>query len=381
MKSLPSTLLTRADSRPRRLALLGALILAAACVPSTALRAQSAAERAAIVRRGDAALKTPIVTVIDKPQPSPTGNDHDYVSYAIYFWPDPKKPDGLPYVSRDGERNEKQVALGDAPRFRQLFSEVPALAEAWRVTKKPAYAQRAGDWLRAWMVNPATRMTPHLEGAQIRLGIDRNKGQGGGIIDGARMHALLDGVALLDGSPALSESEWKTMREWLGDYYRWLTTSKHGLEERDKANNHGIWYRSQAASLAVFLGRVTEAREILTEAREHIAAHIDSDGSQPRELKRADGFSYSVYNLDAFFSLGLLGEKVGIDFWHYQAPNGSSLRRALDFLRPYSGPDRKPWPGKQHRPITGRELDYELAIAARVWPDGGYIASRPHQAP
>ena len=28
-----------------------------------------------------------------------------FIPMADYFWPDPKKPDGLPYINRDGESN------------------------------------------------------------------------------------------------------------------------------------------------------------------------------------------------------------------------------------------------------------------------------------
>ena len=35
----------------------------------------------------------------------PSGDKHDYMSVGPYWWPDPSKPDGLPYIRRDGEVN------------------------------------------------------------------------------------------------------------------------------------------------------------------------------------------------------------------------------------------------------------------------------------
>ena len=34
--------------------------------------------------------------------PPPSGDKHDYLSYSRYWWPDPEKNDGLPYIRRDG---------------------------------------------------------------------------------------------------------------------------------------------------------------------------------------------------------------------------------------------------------------------------------------
>ncbi|MDE3084088.1 MAG: alginate lyase, partial [Verrucomicrobiota bacterium] len=43
----------------------------------------------------DHALKFKPVSVMDKPRVPPSGDKHDYLSQAPYWWPDPSKPDGL----------------------------------------------------------------------------------------------------------------------------------------------------------------------------------------------------------------------------------------------------------------------------------------------
>src|SRR5687768_18515072 len=44
-------------------------------------------------------------SVTSKQVTPPSGDKRDYMSQAPYFWPDPKSPNGLPYIRRDGERN------------------------------------------------------------------------------------------------------------------------------------------------------------------------------------------------------------------------------------------------------------------------------------
>ena len=44
------------------------------------------------------ALAMTPVSVMDKEVTPPSGDKHDYMSQAPYWWPDPAKPDGRPYI-------------------------------------------------------------------------------------------------------------------------------------------------------------------------------------------------------------------------------------------------------------------------------------------
>ncbi len=89
------------------------------------------AQLTSLAAQASAALRAPIATVVDKLQASPSGDAHDYVSFARYYWPDPAKPNGLPYVSHDGKHNREQVARGDYARLGDFCSLVPTLAATW----------------------------------------------------------------------------------------------------------------------------------------------------------------------------------------------------------------------------------------------------------
>lgn len=47
-------------------------------------------------RRVERFRAAPFESVVDKPEPPPGGEIHDYASLSKYNWPDPDKPDGLP---------------------------------------------------------------------------------------------------------------------------------------------------------------------------------------------------------------------------------------------------------------------------------------------
>src|SRR5262245_39751505 len=108
-----------------------------------------------------------------------SGGLHDFFSEGDYWWPDPENPDG-PYIQRDGMSNPDNFT--DHRRYLMRLSlQVPALVAAWKLTKDARYANHAAIHLRAWFIDEATRMNPHLKFAQAIKG--RVTGRGTGIID------------------------------------------------------------------------------------------------------------------------------------------------------------------------------------------------------
>ncbi|HEY0865371.1 MAG TPA: alginate lyase family protein [Lacunisphaera sp.] len=327
----------------------------------------NAAEITALAAKSPAALKAPITTVMDKTQFAASGDPHDYVSYARYYWPDPTKPDGLPFVSHDGKHNHEQVARGDRHRIGNFCETVEKLAAAWHVQRDEAAARRAGEWLRAWFITPATRMNPHLEYAQVRLGRNNNRGNAAGMLDSRGFANVIDALRLLDDSPALTAAEQAAVREWFTTFLQWFTTAKIALEERAAKNNHGSWYFAQAIPIARYAGRDDLARTLVAESKVLLSHQIQPDGSQPEEIRRVDGLGYSRFNLEALALVARHAAGLGIDLWNYTAPNGASLRKALDFLRPYNQAPEK-WPHTQNEKLPPGFLDELIAEAARAQP-------------
>lgn len=82
-----------------------ALDAAALAASKSKLKAGNAAIMPAykqLIKEADAALKYGPVSVMEKKNSPPSGDKHDYMSLAPYHWPDPSKPDGLPYIRKDG---------------------------------------------------------------------------------------------------------------------------------------------------------------------------------------------------------------------------------------------------------------------------------------
>ena len=324
-----------------------------------------------LLQEADEALKAGPFSVMDKNLTPPSGDKHDYMSLGPYWWPDPKKPDGLPYIRRDGEVNpETRTNDTDRLAFGRMTSAVETLAGAWYFTDHKPYAAHAAGLLRVWFLDAATKMNPNLQFGQAIPG--RTQGRDIGIIDTARLCRLIDAIGLLETSDAWTAKDRLTIHDWCTAYLKWLRTSKHGLGEEKKHNNHGTWYDVQVVSLALFTGREDPARMILMRVKHLcIDKHIEPDGRQPHELARTKSLSYSVMNLDGFFRLALMGEKVGVDLWRYESEDGRSIRKALDFLAPYAKAEKK-WPDKQISPYEPANLFSLLRRGAIAYNDNRY---------
>ena len=295
-------------------------------------------------READAALTAGPFSVMEKSVVPPSGDKHDYMSCGTYWWPDPDKPDGLPYIRRDGEVNPEANAF-DHPRQAKMRAAVETLALAFFLTGEAAYAARAARLLRVWYLDSATAMRPHLEFGQAIPG--RCTGRGIGIIDTAGDVAFLDYVGLLAGSSQWSSADHQALRDWYRCYLDWLLTSTHGLDEARTRNNHGNWYDAQVVGFALFTGQPLLARQRLDAVpTTRLAAQIEPDGRQPAELSRTRAMTYTVFNLHAMATLARLGVHVGLDLWAFETPDGRGIRRAVDWLVPYIE-GRQTWPYRQ----------------------------------
>ncbi len=276
------------------------------------------------------ALKVKPPSVMDKSKTPPSGDKHDFVSQAPYYWPDANSPDG-PYIRKDGERNPESLVDSDAARFETVCSSAHTLALAFYFTGEMKYAARAAKLVRVWFLNPSTRMNPNLDFGQGVPG--KTPGRAAGIIGTCNLVELVDALGLLANSKAWTADDQAAMTAWTQEYLEWLTTSKLGRAEGKASNNHGTFYDAQVTALALFTGKTNLARETLENARrERVAKQIEPDGGQPRELHRATSFNYCVLNLDAMLTLASLGQNAGVDLWHYQTGDGRSIRMALEFM-------------------------------------------------
>lgn len=327
----------------------------------------------ALLRDADRALKTAPFAVTQKERTPPSGDKHDYLSLAPYWWPNPQSQDGLPYIRRDGETNPDSKRGTDANALGALGNTVEALSLAYYFTGEARYADHAVSFIRSWFLVPATKMNPHFRFAQAVLGHD--EGRGAGLIESRHFIQIVKSVGWLKNAKAWTAKDQQALVAWLRTFVEWMQTSANGLAEAKAKNNHGSWYAAQLATYALFIGNETLARKTIEGTKHRIAAQFQPDGQQPEELQRTRGLWYSSFNLEALLVVAELGQTLGIDLIGYQTKDGRGIRRGIDYLAPYADPAQK-WPHQQINELASarRELAYVLRRAALAYHEPKYEA-------
>ncbi len=323
-----------------------------------------------LLKDADKALNAKPESVMDKPAAPPSGDKHDYMSLAPYYWPDPSKPDGLPYIRKDGQFFPEAKADPDHNAMGRMRAAVNTLALGFYFTGKEAYAEHAAVLLRAWFLDPATKMNPNLNYAQAIRGL--NEGRGSGIIDTVYLIPVADAAGLLRGAVAWTRDDERGLQAWFAAYADWLRTSKAGQHEAANANNHGVWYDVQLCTYAMYAGNEELARATIEAAKlKRVEPQIHFDGTMPFELARETSWHYTLYALEGWLTLSAIGENLGIDLANYVAPGGGSIRKAFDFMAPYADLEKK-WPYTQ---ISEKKVDRFAGLlhyAARFYSEPHY---------
>lgn len=293
----------------------------------------AAVDRERVVRAADAFLGEPPVTVTAFRAEQSAGGPHDYFSQADYSWPDPARPDGLPYVNRDGWSNPDTFGRHRWAMVR-LSRGVGALGAAFKITGDVRYAEHARRHLRAWFVEPETRMNPSLLYSQAILGAVT--GRGVGIIDTIHLVEVSGAIEALDARGALPPAEAAPIKAWFREYLAWLTTSEYGLDERERGNNHGTCWVMQVAAFARMLGDRGQLDYCRTRFRTWLLPNqMFQDGSFPLEMRRTKPYGYSLFQLDQLATVAQILSTPGDDLWAFTLPDGRSLKRAMAFMVPF----------------------------------------------
>ncbi|KAG2183506.1 hypothetical protein INT43_006512 [Umbelopsis isabellina] len=281
-----------------------------------------------------------IVAITFKTLIPPSGDKHDYYSFASYWWP--ACPDGVkvsdpkhecPYVTKDGKVNPDVSELDDHRQLQNMAKDTLTLALAWQLLDIDRYAERASKILRDWFINPDTRMNPNGRYAQTVRGKGEWLGRGPGLIDLRFLLQAANAASILQQSQAWTEQDHNALVQWFSDLSAWYTTSEQGKHVIRMKNNVKTWYDAQLAGFYAFTGKTTMAKDVIqTYIDVDYSRQIDKDGGQSLELQRTHQFHFSNFNLEALIYLAKVGDEVGIDVWHTPNQHGANIKTAVEFL-------------------------------------------------
>ncbi|WP_430427148.1 alginate lyase family protein [Maribacter litoralis] len=290
----------------------------------------------ALIKAADKALKEGSFSVVSKKQVAASGDKHDYLSLAPYWWPDPTKDDGLPWIRKDGKINPLTRGQNvDEPIKDKMMGNVKVLSLAYFFSGDIKYAEKTKELLKVWFVDAETKMNPNLNYAQGVPGL--SEGRCFGIIEFSGITHIITAIEILELDNSLDSSLGNKLKNWLNSYLNWLQTSELGQLENSRKNNHATLYDVQVVALLLFLDKTDEAKNVLTSVIDkRVETQIEADGKQPHELQRTKSLTYSILNLTGLTKLAFFGRKDGIqiDIWNYRSNTGD-IQKAYQYLLPF----------------------------------------------
>src|SRR3954468_11492098 len=318
----------------RRLFLQSAI--AATTLPAADKFDLAAIERPRVLKAAAEYLTAAAVTVTAASSPRSAGGKHDFFSEGDYWWPDPANPNG-PYIQRDGMSNPDNFVEHRRAMIR-LSLTVPGLAAAYKLTRDRKYSDAAARHLRAWFIDEATKMSPHLLYAQAIKG--RFTGRGTGIIDTLHFVEVARAAGQLDLKPA----DLGGVKAWFAAYTEWMTTHKYGTDERDTKNNHATCWATQVAAFAQLTGNREQTEYCRNRLKTVLIPNqMAPDGSFPEELRRTKPYGYSLFNLDAMSIVAQTLTTKQDNLWTWTLPDGRGMAKAVAYMYPYLR-EKKTWP-------------------------------------
>jgi hypothetical protein len=295
-----------------------------------------------ILAQANAHLTEPPNPITTHPCPRSPGTPHDFYSETEDYWPDPSNPTG-PFVVRTGPPNpDAFTAHRDA--LLNFSICVSGLTAAFVLTNESRYAQQALVHLKAWFLDPATRMTPSLLYGQTIP--PAKTGRLEGIVEAVHLAEVVQCIPFLTNSEALTAPDLTALQKWFAEYFEWLNTSRLAGLARDNKSHHGTSWLLQAASIAHLTQNTDDAP--LTTLRHQfksssIRAQIVADGTFPHEITTPDPYRNTLFNLDMFAGVCVLLSTRFESVWDYELQDGPGMRTVVARLYPYIL-DRGKWP-------------------------------------
>lgn len=292
------------------------------------------------IQKAEQALHEKAYSLTDEMSPLGLKHINEYYSNGDYWWPDPDKEDGLPYIRRDGYSNPDNFTY-HRTALRKTRTSIAHLARAYQETKDELYADKAVELLKVFFIDKKTAMIPHLMYAQAIPGL--YTGRGIGIIDTLPLVEIPFAISALNGSKALSHDVTEAIVIWFKTYLEWMTTHPYGIDEQNEANNHSICYFVQTAAFSLFTDNMVIldwCRDVFTS---RLIKQMSCDGAFPKELARTKPYGYAMLVLDNFTILCHVLSDKNNNLWEYEDNEGRSIKKAVSFLLPYLL-DKNTWP-------------------------------------
>ena len=206
----------------------------------------------------------------------------------------------------DPRKTATWAAFGD-------LHKMYALALAYRVTGRRAYLDKATVYLFDWASTNIPRGDP---------------------IDDTNLDPAIEAYDMVKGKLVWGEN--KRISNWLKRTAQAELDAPYNQRGRGTATNNWHSHRLKiVGEIAYAIGDRPLQRYTDTALKEQIGRNLHADGASDDFVER-DALHYHVYDLEPLLKLSIVLQRAtGVDYYSYEAPSGSSIKKSVDWLLPY----------------------------------------------
>ena len=229
----------------------------------------------------------------------------------------------------DPKKTATQAALRD-------MGKMYALALVYRVSEDTVYLRVLERFLSAW------------------AGTDKPRGDP---IDDTNLDPVIEAYDMVKGElPTASE---RLVRDWLRLTAVWEITAVFNRPNRATSYNNWHSHRLKIIGEIGFAISDTSLEGYATRGLEtQIGRNLRADGPSEDFVTR-DALHYHVYDLEPLLKLAILLKRaMGIDYYSYTSPSGSSIQRSVQWVLPYLNGE------KTHAEFVNSTVEFDRRRAA-----------------
>jgi hypothetical protein len=206
----------------------------------------------------------------------------------------------------DPRKTATWAAFGD---FRKMY----ALALAYRVTGRRSYLDKTTVYLFDWASTNVPRGDP---------------------IDDTNLDPAIEAYDMV--KHALVWGENKRISGWLKRTAQAELEAPYNQQGRASATNNWHSHRLKIiGEIAYAIGDRGLERYVDTALKKQIGRNLHPDGASD-DFETRDALHYHVYDLEPLLKLSIvLKRATGVDYYSYEAPSGSSIKKSVDWVLPY----------------------------------------------
>ena len=188
-----------------------------------------------------------------------------------------------------------------------------ALALVYRITRDKKYLEKVGEYLHAW----ATKNTPN-----------------GDPIDDTNLDNAIEAYDMIKND--LPSGEEALVKDWLKRTADIEISSPRNNPSRSTSYNNWHSHRLKIiGEIAFAIGDTALQNYTIRGLRAQVERNLNPDGSSIDFASR-DALHYHVYDLEPLLKLAIVLQRAtGENYYVYQSPTGSSIKKSVDWLVPY----------------------------------------------